>query len=355
MADPGVEAVAGIRRTTKKLLKSEGRVAALHHAMKASTPLLRHPTDPVRTALRSEVFNLFNNHQVPYQANDFEVVDYHLYEVAEDLPMFRGPPVSAEILARGDYFCVIGAAQTFGRLVRRPWPMKIGRELGLAPVNLSRGGAGPGEFLDPRLLEIAGNARFVILQAMSGRSVGCQDYPGGRRITKDGVPSEVHRWDILEALWNEDREKAICYVQRWNNSYLESYRRLRNAIGRPTLLLWLSSRRPADWSPDLLRRKLNWGEFPQLVGGDLFREVAALFPDHLLHITPEDDEKIHSRFTGKPCPYFGQGKKLHTVNHYYPTQPDNKRLAKVLLPICRRLLEDEATAAASEPMLQDGA
>ena len=47
-----------------------------------------------------------------YQKRDEEVVDYQLYRFKGLRPL-RGPKPGE--LSKGDFFCCIGAAQTFGR------------------------------------------------------------------------------------------------------------------------------------------------------------------------------------------------------------------------------------------------
>ena len=319
------------------LLKS-GRRTALRCAMDKSEVLLREPTDALRTNLRKQVLRAIPG--VGYQGEDFESIDYDMYEISPDLPLFRGPPVDAQVLARGEYFCVLGAAQTFGRLVHHSWPHLVSEAVGLPVVNLGRGGKGPEFFLHPVVLEIARKARFVIIQAMSGRSVGCEEYPGGRYITRGSERTKVQRWTVLEQLWNKDRKVAIDYVGRWNASYLDLYARLHAQIGRPALLAWISERAPDGWSPQSLLQELDWGMFPQLVGQDLYQSVAALFDAHVELVFKRESEQLMSRSTGNPCPYFGSGKQLKYDLEYYPTSEANTALATKVIPWARKALEN---------------
>ena len=122
---PQSASVAEVARAVAALLARGERPAAVRHAMAASDDLLRTPSNALRIALRMDVFKLFATSQISYQANDFGSIDYDLFELASDLPMFRGPPPSMSARRLGEYFCVIGAAQTFGRLVARPWPFLL--------------------------------------------------------------------------------------------------------------------------------------------------------------------------------------------------------------------------------------
>ena len=331
--------VRRIGKLVKAMLAENRREDAVRHAMDAAGVLLETPTDAVRFALREKVFKQFANHGDAYQGKDFESVDYGVYELAADLPLFRGPPVRRKALKRGDYFCVLGAAQTFGRLVRDPWARLLSEAIDLPVLNLGRGGIGPEFYLDPRLIQYARNARFVVLQMMSGRSVGCDEYPGGRRITRDGKATNVKRWDVLESLWNKDPAIALDYVRRWNDNYFKLYSQLRGLIDRPILLLWISDRSPNAWSPETLLTQLNWGSFPQLVGEDLYRRVAELYEERFELVVESSSEQPLSRITGKPCPYFGDGgKELHEAFHYYPSSASHAVLAQALTPWARGVL-----------------
>ena len=335
---PWSAAIADIAADVKALLDLNNREAALRKAIDASDELLRRPSDALLFDLRSQVFRQFTTRGDSYQANDFECVDYGQYDLEPELPLLRGPRVPAPALERGDYFCVFGAAQTFGRLVRDPWANLLSQAIDLPVLNISRGGVGPEFYLNPRLIEYARNARFVVLQVMSGRSVGCEEYPGGRRIIRDGKTTFVHRLDVLEDLWNQDRAVALSYVKKWNANYLALYAQLRKLIDRPTLLLWISDRSPSGWRPEKLLKRMTWGSFPQLVGADLYESVAGLFEESFQLVTESSPEQPRSRITGEPCRYFGQGQTLHGTFKYYPSSAVHAKLADALTPWARAVL-----------------
>ena len=314
------------------LRDSVGRKTALHYAMETSGVLLRDPSDQMRQELHDRVFKKLSLFGIPYQVHDFECVDYALHEVAPDLPMYRGPGVPEKALAAGDYFCVVGAAQTFGRLVREPWANRISEAIDLPVLNLSGAGLGPEVFLNETILELMHGARFIVLQMMSGRSVGCDEYPGGRRITLNEKTTGIHRLDILKEMWHKDPSVALHYIRKWNANYLEVYRQLHERIKRPTLLLWIGDRKPEDWAPEDVMAQPSWGAFPQLVGRDLFEEVAAIFSERYEHAAEPEVEDTYSRITGKPCPYFAQRKGTSTSFKYYPSSNSHLQLAQALTP-----------------------
>ncbi len=318
--------VGQIGNEVAALLAAKDRRAALRHAMTAVEPLLRDPTDTLRIQISTEVFNQLAKRGVCYQGKDFESVDYDQYELAPNLPMFRGPAVSRAALDQGRYFCVMGAAQTFGRLVRRPWPLLLSEALDLPVLNLGRGGVGPEFYLRPKLIDYARRARFVVLQIMSGRS-------GGPVIADGEEESDAsRRLDILRDVWEKKPNIALGYVRKWNETYLDLYKRLSILIERPVLLAWISDRQPEDWEPEMFLTDRDWGRFPQLVGRKLYEDVAEVFNDRLISVTGKSVEQPVSRVTGEPCPYFTNKKDLMTAFVYYPSSKDHALIAQKMLP-----------------------
>jgi hypothetical protein len=346
---PEEAAVTQLGKEVRRMLESGGREDALRHAMRGADAMLRTPTDALRFGLREKVFKRFSTRGVSYQDNDFECVDYELYEIAEDLPLFRGPPVPKKALENGDYFCVMGAAQTFGRLVHDSWPSQLSKAIGLPVLNLSRGGAGPEFFLEPKILELASRARFVVIQALSGRSVGCEDYPGGRLVEIAGKQTKINRLALVKLLAEKDPQIALHYIHKWNANYFGLYEKIREAIHCPTLLIWISDRQPNAWNPEQVLKKPGAGKFPQLVGGKLYSRVAKLFDQHYEFLTGAINEQTISRITGQPCPYFGDGgKDLHSGQAYYPTNENNSLIAMALTPWARTVVESRSLPAADQ-------
>ncbi len=348
-AYPGRDKVNALAKEVAEIHASQGRYLALRHLMAAAKPLLDNPSNELRMDLRRKAFVPVTSNNASYQDKDFESVDYEQYELTADLPMFRGPPVPREALERGEYFCVMGAAQTMGRLVRRPWPHLLSEKLGLPVLNLSYGGAGPEFFLDPRLLKLASNAKFVVLQAMSGRSVGCDEYPGGAMIVRDGKKTNVHRADVLRSMWDKDPAVAVEYVRRWNANYIQYYKQISRLIDAPTLLIWISDRRPDEWSPKKLFQRFNWGNFPQLIGKRVYNKVSGFFPQHLEYVYEPVAEKPISLTTNMECPYFGDsGKSFHESFHYYPSSANHMALYEFLLPWTEKTLSPASAPATLE-------
>ena len=105
-----------------------------------------------------------------YPARDGDNVDYHPF-TRDGCPVpFRGPGFDPLAVPEGSFFTCLGAAQTYGCFVERPFPDLLADRLGLSALNLAVGGAGPGFYLQyPALVAAMNRGRFVVLQAMEAR------------------------------------------------------------------------------------------------------------------------------------------------------------------------------------------
>jgi len=64
-----------------------------------------------------------------YQARDYELADYQLYELPGSVLKFRGP--DPKLTDSEPYFSCIGAAQTFGCMSENPFPQILSETLGM--------------------------------------------------------------------------------------------------------------------------------------------------------------------------------------------------------------------------------
>ncbi|MDY7006343.1 MAG: DUF6473 family protein [Cyanobacteriota bacterium] len=127
-----------------------------------------------------------------YQERDWEIVDYQMYSLQETGKSCRGP--QPKTLKPNQYFVCIGAAQTFGCFCKRPYPTLLGGKFNLPELNLGFAGAGPDYFLQEQdLIPYINNARFAVVQVMSGRSESNSEFlyssKDGASLTRraDGV------------------------------------------------------------------------------------------------------------------------------------------------------------------------
>jgi hypothetical protein len=323
-------------------LLGEGRIEEANRiALEACRYFLVDAPETCRDELFHKVFTpLYKNYRTQYQPYDFEIVDYQLYRFSQSLPLIRGPRPRISALTAGQYGVILGAAQFFGRFHPVGLNGLILEHCGLDTVNLSIGGAGPGLFADTaEIIALCQSAKFVVLQVLSGRSIGCEEYPGERMTApanKPGTPRR-DRNQLLAEIWQDDRREAIRLVTKWNENYIAAYRRLIKTIGRPVILAWVSDRAPGDWSVDRLQTVANFGRFPHLVSAQMVAAIAA--DAHAYVEGPKDvwlPYGMKSRFTGQEVPFYVAEAAWGTTamqNSYYQSYECVKRTFDLLKPV----------------------
>lgn len=304
-------------------------------------------------------------HLSGYQARDYAVVDYKMYQLGSTGLRFRGPKPTA--LTPGLYFTCVGAAQTFGCFCEKPFPDLLADKLGMPALNLGYGGAGPEFFArHESLRKYMNEGRFVVLQVMSGRSQsnalfesGGLEYlirrADGRRLGADEAYQELLngppalRWLPPRKLTRRlarifARPKVRQLIEETRRAWVESYRRLLAQIDVPVVLLWFSKRPPA-YTEGLRGVHSLFGEFPQLVNAEMVAEVRALCDHYAECITDRGSPQLlTSRFTGQPVtvdpahdrPDLAVGAHW-THNRYYPSPEMQQDAAEILIATCKRL------------------
>jgi hypothetical protein len=182
-----------------------------------------------------------------YQEPDWRVVDYQVFCLDEAIidpsrlcPLrIRGP--RPERLDTASYFACLGAAQTFGRFCEAPFPTLLARRIGYPVLNISHGGAGPSFFCkdNARLLEYLNQARFVIVQVMSGRSESSSlfESSGVGNYTRRSDGASMGCDEAFAMLLNTSSRRDVARIVReTRQSWFESYRALLGAIHVPKIL-----------------------------------------------------------------------------------------------------------------------
>ncbi|MEM8629760.1 MAG: DUF6473 family protein [Pseudomonadota bacterium] len=311
-----------------------------------------------------------DEHLSGYQQRDWNIVDYQMYQDARTGLSFRGPKPNVEA---GQYATCFGAAQTLGCFCEHPFPALLQSSLGLEFVNFGYGGAGPRFYLrHPELIEIANRGRFAIVQVMSGRSEDNQlfqsngleylvDRASGEQLSADeayrrllerhrikGLPGNIGRAVRVFHAPKDVREVLSETRRNWVESYLELFSKLHV----PIILLWFSKRSPglnrsgkvAWWWQRYDNVHAMFGKFPQLINGQLMRQVSGKADHYVECISSRGSpQPLVDRFTGKLTtidtsddrPDF---KDVWTHNAYYPSPEMHEDAARCLEPICRKLL-----------------
>lgn len=304
-----------------------------------------------------------------YQDIHWEIVDYQGY-LLEDVGLwFRGSkPLH---LSAKEYFVCLGAAQTFGCFCEKPYPILLEKALGLQVLNLGYGGAGPYFYLkNYHLLEYINQAKFVIVQVMSGRSESNSIFDSGgleyltRRADGIKIGAEEAYKQLLEGYSDDndfcptarkftrkvsglflENQSVKALVHETRNNWISSYRQLLDKIKVPKILFWFSKRRTAYKERYFSVHHL-FGEFPQLVNAEMVEALKPLCDGYIECISRRGSpQKLVSRFTGKPTsinlntdPDRQDFKQVWAYNSYYPSPEMQVDAALALKPICRKFL-----------------
>ena len=301
-----------------------------------------------------------------YQIRDAGVVDYELWRPDGAIDWLRGPrPVS---LAPGSYIACVGAAQTFGCFVERPWPALLGQSLGVPVLNLGIAGAGPALFLQSPYAQLLANARAVVFQVLSGRSADCSAFHSGGRerltVRWDGqvmaadaawqavLQADLHGWrsPLLRGLRNRwlaccGRQRARQLVQETREDWMAQFHKLLAATGAPKLLLWWS-RRPPHYRPRFHSVPALFGDYPQLIDAPMVTALAAHCDAYVECVTRRGSpQRLVDRATGAPTivrpALAGTGEDPATSwthNAYYPAPEMHADAATAVAGPLQRLL-----------------
>ncbi len=306
-------------------------------------------------------------HLSGYQVRDYDIVDYEMYALGDTGLQFRGPPPPS--LERGAYFACLGAAQTFGCFCEQSFPDLLARDLDLPALNLGYGGAGPEFFLgQDSLLPYLNNARFVILQVMSGRSQSNSYYScngleyvtlrdGGqkmgamaafRQLLHDPhprTPLSCLPQRVRARLANlRARPRARALVAEIRAAWIASSLALLDRIEVPVVLLWYS-KRPPERADDFSKARRLLGEYPHLITPEILAPLQARTAAYVECVTSRGSpQPLISRFTGQPTTVQTSsdrddlGGTPWEANKYYPSPEMNEDAAAALAAPCRSLV-----------------
>lgn len=273
---------------------------------------------------------------IGYQNTDRKAFDYDLwFPPGKPGLALRGPRAD---LDAEDPICFIGAAQTFGRFVDRPFATQVAEFLERPVLNLGFSGAGPEFYLkNDFLMSCLRRAGILVMQSMSARSVTAgvfetQRNNGVLKFTEGPRKGETHMalqaYGHLRKDYGEEAFQAqVAAVQA---QWLALHRQMAGEVSGRKVFLWLSAAAPGD-NVDLSKSPL--GAFPHLVTAGMVDEVAAMgfevvdctLKDMSSQILVNDTtgvvEEVFDRasFPGRPD-------MLRAINNYYAT-PDLHDLA----------------------------
>jgi len=300
-----------------------------------------------------------------YQQRDIDIVDYAEFSLPGCPVRFRGPGLDPAASPAGSFFTCLGAAQTYGCFVERPFPELLAEQTGLKALNLAVGGAGPGFYLQyPALIEAMNRGQFVILQCMAARHESNSRFEadGYVEFVRDRVQGDsVDSGTAWRRIIDEEIDEAPRYVAESRASWLATMARLVEAITVPVVFFWFSRREPdyaIDWPAireQRRRRQLGKftghfidglsGDFPHYVDGPSARKAAALCDAEAQCLSARGmGAPLINRRTGRPIDparYAGSGPEFQALrdgrNLYYPSQEMHDDAAAALLPVIHNL------------------
>jgi hypothetical protein len=280
---------------------------------------------------------------IGYQDIDAHIVDYETYQLPGVRGVFRGPPINGD-----EYVACLGAAQTFGRFVKTPFPTLIARTLGIGALNLGRGGAGSTFYLsNPRLMEYVDHARVVVVQVLSARSQSNSLF----RIVGHGMLGinladgcELSADQFYTRLMGKDVALARRIVAETRENYVLAMTQLLDAIKPPKILFWFSVRSPEyqeRWELPLSRL---WGTFPQFVNQAMLDRLRSRATIYVECISRRGLPQRLFDQNGNPTSFkvFSPSRSevvMNTENRYYPSPEMHEDAAALLIPACRQILD----------------
>jgi len=294
-----------------------------------------------------------------YAAADREVIDYDTWRLPGSPTLLRGPAPPSE---PAPVVC-LGSAATFGRLVRRPFPLGLAQGLGYPVLNAGIGGARPATFLaDAPVMAKVSQAPLVVLEMLSARGYATRFFTPAHTAGNSGViPAEerarlsmphgkqqvfvdwIYERAFARGVDRLDLEEARASMLR---AYVADMKRLIAAAGGPVILVYLAQR-----APDYRSRPLDYlawsGGFPHFVDRQLLELLKPLSAG-LIEVVSDSGlpAPVRAQADGRPVALFA-GQEDPTVNIYYASQEMHEELLTRLLPLVRRLLPSGLRSAPS--------
>lgn len=303
-----------------------------------------------------------------YQNLDKDIIDYKIYD-------FQGLKLRGPKLDNNKYIAFIGASQTFGRYCQEPYPNILGKRLNMGILNFGIGGKGPTYFLrNKTILEAVNKADLVIIQVLSGRSIGNSVFGSmdggmhgirlidGKRMRSDYIFSELINGIDNRGLSREFMENLVKEIR---GNYVAATIELLEAIQPPKVLLWFSTRTPEykeiygltpyqQFTKDFrqifsaILEKLSNGkigffrrykeahvdnllaEFPHLVNREMIEEIKPHCDCYVELVSNTGLPQVLRDFQGK----------IVGKDNYYPSPEMHQQAVELLYPVCQSILKN---------------
>lgn len=307
------------------------------------------------------MLDLIKNKDQQYRT-DFPAFDYQheildvnlLTKNKKDIQLLRGPLPSKDDLESGNYFVTIGSAHTFGRFSHKAYGQYISEEINIPCLNAGVSDASPSLFCRPEWLKYINNAKFAIIQMMSGRTGDNHVFYGGGVATrKDNGASKRITKMLSLILQQKDGEFVKKLFKQSRNNYVKQYLELKKQIKIPTIHLWHSVRSPEaienlnetniSTEQDIIRWVDNnhTNQFPHLINKNMINQMIE-DEIYLEYVSCNGLPKLFYDKKGnivfhKVKSHTGKILKEWPCNNYYPPQCQHEEVSQLLIPLINRL------------------
>lgn len=185
-------------------------------------------------------------------------IDYRRCRYGSSKLQFRGPPADVS----QPFIAFLGGTETFGRFVPRPFPTLVGQQTGVTTLNLGFPSGGVDVFNeDASVLELARRAELRVVQVFGAQNLSNRLYQVHPRrndrfvrpsrhlrvLFEDVDLTDVHfTGHLLSKLRAQAEDRFDLVADDLRVAWQARMEALIERIGTPTILLWLSTRRPDD-------------------------------------------------------------------------------------------------------------
>jgi hypothetical protein len=185
-------------------------------------------------------------------------LDYAPCHYGNSKLLFRGPRCD---MSR-DYVAFLGSTETYGKFIESPFPELFAEQAGIGALNLGSVNAGVDAFHDdPTIVELCRGAQACVIQVMGAHKLSNRFYTVHTRrndrflYATDDLRSLYPEVDFAEIHFTRHLLSVLLSIcprrfeeirDELSEVWVTRMAELIKRIGRPTALLWLSSRRPCE-------------------------------------------------------------------------------------------------------------
>lgn len=187
-------------------------------------------------------------------------LDYSPCRYGNSRLTFRGPRRALQ----DQYVAFLGSTETYGKFVDTPYPELTGRALGLTSLNLGCVNAGIDTFHDdPTVQDLVRGARACVIQVMGAHKLTNRLYSVHSRRNDRFLSASKHlkalypqadfadvhfTRHLLSVLRQLDEDRFEIVREELSRAWIARMTSLVETVEVPTILLWVSMRRPEDAS-----------------------------------------------------------------------------------------------------------